>query len=908
VDDLNLTLASGAANGTAANGAGITIDGASATLTYNSTGDNWAFNKNLDVTGNIGVSGTVDGVDIAARDAVLTSTTTTAGAALPKAGGTMTGTLTIAGGSSGADLYINNTSPTLGFTDSNSFSDASDMYIVRAGSTGDLQFQFFDDSANTTTTTFQIDETGNATFAGTISSGAIASTGNVDVAGNITVGNNNTIFAENNIRFKATGASYIDIQAIDQDLIFRTSETTALDTNALTLDGSEGGNATFAGTINTAAYGSVIATTQFDQNVMKSSVANQQGAFVRMAVSDAGNPTYAFEDDTDTGMYRSSSNALAFTTGGVQRLLISSTGHTTTSGNLRAGGGLSTAIGTDFGSQQSFWATANGSTHQAGYTIGWNTGANNGRTQKMYLDNNGNLSVTGGITAGAAGVTTADHRSPAGAGYITYSPSNGSGDTLTIRKYGTVQQKFDQYGVTFPTGVALGDNAHWKIRPNSGNVELVFEYATSTTISDNNIKAKFHGANFGIGTSMTSANPESLIHIKDGDSGSTYSTDGADKLIIEDNDSVAIDLRTPSANQGLIMFSDGTRGVGSIGYAHTNDQLNFKTGGAARFEIDSNGKLGAIYGFSRGAPFPHYYHKRSAQLQAGSVNKKKARVGRIYWTAGHWSAGGVSLHARVGSEYYSGENRLYHFSAQYTDSQVSYQLLESHSKHSNNTRIYLGAVTTSHTYSGQPCKYQDIWVEANSYKRIHVDFTSLGKSGLQQISSTDITSGWGGVVVYDSLQDAADISDFTDELINKDADHFITVSNKVNDTLNQNEYFGFNQIQSGSSLNFNTTSYQYKVPITGVYLFGANVYRNSSTGGNISFRKTDSAGNNADIFGRQPQTQPSGDTVIHLGMMKYCTKGDLVGVFNYGATFSNFYGASDDNFSSFYGHLIKSTM
>ena len=45
------------------------------------------------VTGNIAVSGTVDGVDIAARDGVLTSTTTTAGAALPKAGGTMTGNL-----------------------------------------------------------------------------------------------------------------------------------------------------------------------------------------------------------------------------------------------------------------------------------------------------------------------------------------------------------------------------------------------------------------------------------------------------------------------------------------------------------------------------------------------------------------------------------------------------------------------------------------------------------------------------------------------------------------------------------------------------------------------------------------------------------------------------------------------
>jgi hypothetical protein len=48
------------------------------------------------MTGNL-VMGTnlVDGIDISARDAVLTSTTTTAGAALPKAGGTITGTVTV---------------------------------------------------------------------------------------------------------------------------------------------------------------------------------------------------------------------------------------------------------------------------------------------------------------------------------------------------------------------------------------------------------------------------------------------------------------------------------------------------------------------------------------------------------------------------------------------------------------------------------------------------------------------------------------------------------------------------------------------------------------------------------------------------------------------------------------------
>jgi hypothetical protein len=45
VDDKNITLASGAANAAAANGAGITVDGASATITYDGTNDEWDFNK-----------------------------------------------------------------------------------------------------------------------------------------------------------------------------------------------------------------------------------------------------------------------------------------------------------------------------------------------------------------------------------------------------------------------------------------------------------------------------------------------------------------------------------------------------------------------------------------------------------------------------------------------------------------------------------------------------------------------------------------------------------------------------------------------------------------------------------------------------------------------------------------------
>ena len=201
VDDLNLTLASGAANAAAANGAGLTIDGASATLLYASSGDKFVFNKTVDVTGNlqttgylavngtsgntgsasdrwiggdgtagtwfynvptgsnhyfavnnsnklginssgiditgsIVVSGTVDGVDIAARDAVLTSTTTTAGAALPKAGGTMTGAINM-----GAQNITNTNRITLadGLTDTGQAGSAT--VFNESGSTADFRIE-----------------------------------------------------------------------------------------------------------------------------------------------------------------------------------------------------------------------------------------------------------------------------------------------------------------------------------------------------------------------------------------------------------------------------------------------------------------------------------------------------------------------------------------------------------------------------------------------------------------------------------------------------------------------------------------------------------------------------------------------------------------------------------------------
>jgi len=140
----------------------------------------------VDYDGNVVTSGTVDGVDIASRDGILTSTTTTANAALPKSGGTMTGNLSFGDNNkaifgAGSDLQI--------------YHDASNSYIKEVG-TGKLSIQtngaeiaiqgrtgtefmarfeqdgwaklYYDNAEKIATTSTGVSVTGNITVSGTV--------------------------------------------------------------------------------------------------------------------------------------------------------------------------------------------------------------------------------------------------------------------------------------------------------------------------------------------------------------------------------------------------------------------------------------------------------------------------------------------------------------------------------------------------------------------------------------------------------------------------------------------------------------------------------------------------------------------------------------------------------------------
>jgi hypothetical protein len=52
---------------------------------------------------------------------------------------------------------------------------------------------------------------------------------------------------------------------------------------------------------------------------------------------------------------------------------------------------------------------------------------------------------------------------------------------------------------TISQAFRIGTDSAWKIRGNSGNAELAFEYSTSSTLSDANIKAYFSGSTFVVG-------------------------------------------------------------------------------------------------------------------------------------------------------------------------------------------------------------------------------------------------------------------------------------------------------------------------------------------------------------------------------------------------------------------------
>jgi len=429
VDDLNLTLASGATDSAAANGAGITIDGATASLTYAHSGTKFVFNKPLDVTSSgvstVKISGNYPRLffeDTAGTDLDAYIVNNANGLFFGKTN-SPTGTndvlsldlstknATFAGTIKGTQVDIGNGSA--GGTSEILFSDnvsARGKIKYNHGSSPEVMTL-----ETTGTVALTIDNAQNATFAGNLSANGITANGGA-------------VYSET-----AQGAAKGTIH-LDPDSVTDHAGT------ALTFGASDSGsgNTAQAGiyTRSDGSYGTKMYLSTTDNYSAGSKTAIKIDHLGRVDIlrgnlTVAGTigandgtvslPSLSFANDPNTGIYRSASDNLGFAIGGTARAFMSNSqfnidtkvvateldinGVGDVSGNLTAGAlyssaGLRNAGGSDFGSQQSFWASSGGSTHQAGYTIGWNTGLNNSRTQKMRLNDSGNLLINQSVSVG----------------------------------------------------------------------------------------------------------------------------------------------------------------------------------------------------------------------------------------------------------------------------------------------------------------------------------------------------------------------------------------------------------------------------------------------------------------------------------------------------------------------------
>ena len=134
-------------------------------------------NNNVNIGSNIIVGGTVDGVDIAARDLVLTSTTTTAtnanttaNAALPKAGGTMTGNISHASDFTldmGGEINLDADGGKVRFKDAGTeigrvvIDNNQDLEIVASVDDKDIKFRGSDGGSNITALTLDMSSEGS---------------------------------------------------------------------------------------------------------------------------------------------------------------------------------------------------------------------------------------------------------------------------------------------------------------------------------------------------------------------------------------------------------------------------------------------------------------------------------------------------------------------------------------------------------------------------------------------------------------------------------------------------------------------------------------------------------------------------------------------------------------------------
>ena len=350
-DSTKLPLAGGAMTGAITTNStfdGVDVGARDAVLTDTTTKATAALPKTGGaMTGAITTNSTFDGVDIATRDAVLTATTTTANAALPKTGGAMTGAITTNSTFDGRDVAADgvlatNALPKSGGALTGAVTTSSTLTMDVAASP---VFDLIGGDGNSKNIIFkkQTGETEEAKIkvlsnnmtlssAGALTLDAVGNV-NLDSAdgGGITLKNAGTSYG---LAFSASNSLTLKSTISNGAMIFQGNDG-GTGINALTLDMEYGGAATFNGDVGIGAAAN-------SNQQLKIYHASNSRALISTGANGASQLLFGDDASTYSGRvyYDHSNNSMRFHTDAAERMRIDSSGGmligTTTEGSTDA--------------------------------------------------------------------------------------------------------------------------------------------------------------------------------------------------------------------------------------------------------------------------------------------------------------------------------------------------------------------------------------------------------------------------------------------------------------------------------------------------------------------------------------------------------------------------------------------
>ena len=252
----------------------------------------------------------------------------------------------------------------------------------------------------------------NLHLSGTISSGAITTSGTFtktfDVGNSITLGNDGTFGTSGTGRYvtlgfsgTGNGASRIFSHNTGQDSIYLAAATGH--GVIIRANGSGTNHFRFTSTGTFQVNNTTVLNQSRDLTNIASITVTGQSLVASGAVSA---PSYAFSNDSDTGVSRPTTNALNFITGGVEQMRIDSSGNVgigctpVNSGqyktlDIRATNGGQILLGRS--AQFDFFAFSSSSSTSIGTAVGqdliFRTNSNGGNNERMRIDSSGNVGI-----------------------------------------------------------------------------------------------------------------------------------------------------------------------------------------------------------------------------------------------------------------------------------------------------------------------------------------------------------------------------------------------------------------------------------------------------------------------------------------------------------------------------------